>query len=69
MSLEQQENQLQYGDLVLVLEAINLASSRGAFGPKEFTRIGGCYERIFKFLETHGVVSNNEPKQAKEAGI
>ena len=49
--------QLQLSDLVLLLEVIQLSSSRGAFKPEEFTAVGGVYERVFAFLESTGAVS------------
>lgn len=58
--------QLQLGDLVSVLEALQLASSRGAFKPEEFTAIGGMYERIFSFLETAGAVSRPAPAEQQQ---
>lgn len=48
--------QLKLEDLVLVLESMQLAASRGAYKPEEFTAIGQCYERIFAFLEAAGAV-------------
>lgn len=65
MSEEQtQENpqvQLNLSDLVIVLETMNLASSRGAFKPDEFATIGPCYDRIFNFLLASGVI---KPQQS-----
>jgi hypothetical protein len=58
--------QLQLGDLVSALETIQLASSRGAFKPEEFTAIGGVYERIFAFLETTGAVSRPAPVEQQQ---
>lgn len=55
--------QLQMSDLISVLEFTQLASSRGAFRPEEFTTIGGVYERIFAFLESAGAVKRNDPPQ------
>jgi hypothetical protein len=54
---------LQLTDLVTVLEVLQLASSRGAFKPEEFTAIGSVYERIFAFLETTGAVSRPAPAE------
>jgi hypothetical protein len=56
--------QLNLSDLVFVLQAFQLASSRGAFKPEEFTAVGGCYERIFAFLEAQGAVK--KPEQTGE---
>lgn len=58
--------QLNLSDLVFVLQAFQLASSRGAFRPEEFSAIGGCYERLFAFLEANGAV-NKPAEQPAEA--
>lgn len=58
--------QLQLGDLVSALEIIQLASSRGAFKPEEFTVVGGVYERVFAFLETTGAVSRPAPAEQQQ---
>ena len=39
---EQPQVQLNLSDLVVVLETMNLAASRGAFKPEEFATIGPC---------------------------
>ena len=61
---EQAQVQLNLSDLVIVLETMNLASSRGAFKPEEFTTIGPCYERIFNFLLSSGVIKPNQSTAA-----
>lgn len=63
---QKQQVQLQLGDLVTALEAINLASSRGAFKPEEFTAVGSCYERIFSFLESAGAVKRPAPVEQQQ---
>jgi hypothetical protein len=63
---ETSQVQLQLGDLVSVLEVLQLASSRGEFKPEEFTAIGGMYERIFSFLETTGAVSRPAPAEQQQ---
>ncbi len=60
----QNQPQLNLSDLVVVLETLNLASSRGAFKPEEFTTIGPCYERIFNFLLASGVIQPQQPAAA-----
>ena len=65
---EQQEVQLQLEDLVRALEIINLASSRGAFRPDEFTTIGSVYERVFKFLEASGAIQRPQQTEANPEG-
>jgi hypothetical protein len=44
-------------DLTLVLQVIQVASSRGAFKADELTAVGGLYDRIFKFLESSGAIT------------
>ena len=61
---EQPQVQLNLSDLVVVLETMNLAASRGAFKPEEFATIGPCYERIFNFLLASGVI---QPQQSAPA--
>ncbi len=56
--------QLNLSDLVFVLQVFQMASNRGAFKPEEFTAVGGCYERIFTFLESQGAVT--KPEQTGE---
>ena len=58
--------QLNLSDLVIVLETMNLAASRGAFKPDEFAVIGPCYERIFSFLLASGVIQPQASDPAKE---
>jgi len=62
MSIEQsnQPVQLSLDDLLFVLQAIQLASSRGAYKPEEFTTVGSCYERVYAFLAANGAVNNSE---------
>lgn len=44
-------------DLTLVLQVINVASTRGAFKADELTAIGGLHDRIFAFLESTGAIT------------
>ena len=44
------EIQIPAQELVSLLSAIQLASSRGAFRPEEFTMVGSAYEKLFSFL-------------------
>ena len=62
---EQTQVQLNLADLVVVLETMNLAASRGAFKPEEFTTIGPCYERIYGFLLASGII---KPQQDQTQG-
>jgi hypothetical protein len=61
---EQAQPNLGLNDLIVVLQTLQLASSRGAFKPEEFTTIGGCYERIFAFLTASGAIK--PPEQPSE---
>ena len=72
MTVENQETaktevQLQLSDLVSVLSTLQLAASRGAFRPEEFTDIGAIYSRLFAFLESTGAVSRPDA-QGQEKG-
>jgi hypothetical protein len=51
-------------DLTLVLQVIQVASSRGAFKADELTAVGGLYDRIFKFLEASGAITTKAPETA-----
>jgi hypothetical protein len=62
---EQPQVQLNLSDLVIVLETMNLAASRGAFKPDEFATIGPCYERIFSFLRASGIIQPQQPAAAE----
>ena len=48
---------LQSQDLVIVLEALQLAASRGAFKIEEFKTIGETYTRLYTFLVASGVIT------------
>ena len=54
---------LQVQDLIVALEAIQLASSRGAFKVEEFTAVGQAYKNLYDFLVASGVVSTEQPAQ------
>ena len=63
---ETSQVQLNLSDLVIVLETMNLAASRGAFKPEEFATIGPCYERIFNFLLASGVIQPQQSDNKQE---
>jgi len=48
---------LNLSDLVMAVQAIQLASTRGAYRPEEFTEVGKCYENIVAFLSASGAVN------------
>ena len=60
--------QLQLQDIVIAIQAINLAATRGAFRPEEFTKIGNAYDRTLSFLQASGALNAQaEPAQADAA--
>jgi len=48
--------QLQLSDLVLCMQAIQLATARGAFRAEEFTQVGGVFDRVTAFLKASGAI-------------
>ena len=46
-------------DLTLVLQVIQVSSSRGAFKADEMAAVGSLYDRIFGFLEASGAITKN----------
>ena len=59
---------LQSQDLIVVLEALQLASSRGAFKIEEFKTIGETYTRLYTFLTASGVIKPQQPAPQNEDG-
>lgn len=57
--------QLQISDLLLCAQTIQVASTRGAFKPEEFTQVGGLYERLVAFLNESGALQ--KPTDASAA--
>ncbi len=70
MSEDNTTNQvnLQLADLVAVLEILNLASTRGAFRPNEFSAIGGVYTRLYSFCEASGAIQSPQSDEASTQG-
>lgn len=60
---QKQTTPLQVQDLVVALEAIQLASNRGAYRVEEFTAIGQAYTNLYNFLVASGVVTPQQPEQ------
>lgn len=54
---------LQLTDLVLALQTIQAAATRGAIRADEMTAIGGLHDRLFAFLEAQGVITRKAPEQ------
>jgi len=59
---------LQSQDLIVVLEALQLASSRAAFKIEEFKTIGETYTRLYTFLIASGVITPQQPAPQSEDG-
>jgi hypothetical protein len=64
---ETEKVQLQLSDLMLAAQVIQLASTRGAIKPEEFTQVGGLYERLVKFLQASGAIQPTGEKSAEES--
>lgn len=60
---EQPAAQMQIADLLVAIQAIQIASSRGAFRAEEMSQVGGCYDRIVAFLKSSGAL---QPAQSAE---
>ena len=58
--------QLQLSDLLLCAQALQLASTRGAFRAEEFTQIGGVFDRITTFLTASGAMSSSSAPTSDE---
>ena len=58
--------QLQLSDLLLCAQAIQLASTRGAFRAEEFTQIGGVFDRITAFLKASGAIASSSAPTSDE---
>lgn len=58
--------QLQLSDLLLCAQAIQLASTRGAFRAEEFTQIGGVFDRITTFLKASGAIGSSSAPTSDE---
>lgn len=52
---------LQSQDLVVVLEALQLAAQRGAFRVEEFKTIGETYTRLYTFSVASGIIKPQQP--------
>lgn len=58
--------QLQLSDLLLCAQAVQLASTRGAFRAEEFTQIGGVFDRITTFLKASGALQSSSAPTSDE---
>ena len=50
--------QVQLADLVVCVQLIQLASTRGAFKTEEFTQIGAVFDRLVAFLRDSGATGH-----------
>jgi hypothetical protein len=57
---------LQLNDLYVCAQAIQLASTRGAFRAEEFTQVGSAFERIVAFLKASGAIAPTGETAEKE---
>ena len=55
--------QLQLADLVVCVQLVQLASTRGAFKAEEFTQIGAVYDRLVTFLRDSGAIQSAAPAE------
>lgn len=60
---DQKAVSLNLSDLVMAVQAIQLASTRGAFRPEDFIEVGECYKNIVAFLAASGAVSTTPTNQ------
>jgi hypothetical protein len=58
--------QLQLSDLLICAQALQLASTRGAFRAEEFTQIGGVFDRITTFLKASGAIASSSAPTSDE---
>jgi hypothetical protein len=47
-------------------QALQLASTRGAFRAEEFTQIGGVFDRITAFLKASGAIASSSAPTSDE---
>jgi hypothetical protein len=57
MSTESKQVQVPSKELLTILSSMQLASSRGAFRPEEFTEIGSAYQALYAFLVDLNVIT------------
>jgi hypothetical protein len=57
MSTESKQVQVPSKELLTILSSMQLASSRGAFRPEEFTEIGSAYQALYAFLADLNVIT------------
>lgn len=57
MTTESKQVQVPSKELLTILSSMQLASSRGAFRPEEFTEIGSAYQALYAFLVDLNVIT------------
>jgi hypothetical protein len=65
MSTESKQVQVPSKELLTILSSMQLASSRGAFRPEEFTEIGSAYQALYAFLVDLNVIAPPAPAAAE----
>ena len=61
----QQSTGIQISDLQMILNIIDLASSRGAFRAQELTQVGGIADKLNSFLSEIAAQAKAKEEQAK----
>lgn len=64
-----QPSSITLEDLMIVVQIIQLCSTRGAFKAEELTSVGGIYDKLLKFLESAGALQKVEPKAGSTAFV
>lgn len=64
--MENQESQARQisvpsKELISILGALQLASTRGAYRPEEFVEIGSAYQSLYQFLTDIGAIAPPTP--------
>lgn len=57
MNSDTKEVQVPSKELLTILGSLQIASSRGAFRPEEFSEIGHAYEKLHAFLVELNVIT------------
>jgi len=55
--IPQEQPSLALSDLVLLLNLIKVTAERGAIKAEELSAVGSVYDRLFKFLDSSGVLN------------
>ena len=63
VSQEQETPSISLSDLVLVLNLIRVTTERGAIKAEEMSAVGLVYDKLVKFLQASGALSNKDSTQ------